>query len=42
MMSHGVPIALALARQVRDSGVVIMTNTMVVDLLVEGGASPAR
>jgi len=38
MMSHGVPIALALARQVRKSDVAVMTNTMVVDLLVENGS----
>ncbi len=38
MMSHGAPIALALARQVRKSDVAVMTNTMVVDLLVENGS----
>ncbi len=37
LMSHGVPMALALARQVRGAGVAIMEHTMVVDVLLSGG-----
>jgi len=37
MMSHGVPIATALAREVRRSGVTVLEGTMVTDVLIADG-----